>query len=229
MASELIEKTINYVQQEMAGNDSSHDWNHIDRVRKLAKFIAQKEGLSESQQLEVELAALLHDIKDWKYSGNKLAGYEASKEFLEQNHVDPTIIDAVCYVVANIGFSTEISQQPGKVVHVSPVLAVVQDADRLDALGAIGIARCLTYGGAKNTILYDPSIPPRDHLTEQSYKYGQSTTMNHFHEKLFKLKDLMKTGTGRQIAKSRHRFMENFISQFHNEWNCTDLEEILVQ
>src|SRR6185436_21142129 len=108
MSQELIEKTIAYVRQEMSGNDASHDWNHIDRVRKLAKFIATREGLTESQQLEAELSALLHDIKDWKYSGSETAGAEASKEFLGQNHVDPKVIGEVCYVVSNIGFSKEI-------------------------------------------------------------------------------------------------------------------------
>lgn len=220
MSWELIEKTISYVRQEMLGNDASHDWNHIDRVRKLAKFIAEKEGFSQSQQLEVELGALLHDIKDWKYSGDENASSEAAREFLSQNNVDPKVIKEVCYVVANIGFSKELSQEPG--AYVSPVLAVVQDADRLDAVGAIGIARCLTYGGAKNRILYDPAIPPRDHLSESEYKYSQSTTMNHFAEKLFKLKSLMKTETGRQIAEQRQQFMENYVKQFELEWQGLD-------
>ena len=195
METSLIEKTIAYVRLEMSGNDASHDWNHIDRVRKLAKFIAIHEGLNESQQLEAELSALLHDIKDWKYSGSETAGAEASRDFLNENHVDPKVISKVCYVISNIGFSKEIGGKP-PITPGEPegfkgddvLLGVVQDADRLDALGAIGIARCLTYGGAKNRVLYDPDLPPRDHLNEKEYKYGNSTTMNHFAEKLFKLK-----------------------------------------
>ena len=220
---ELIDKTIAYVQSEMASNDSSHDWNHIDRVRKLARFIAIKEGLTELQQFEAELAALLHDIKDWKYSGSSIAGEQAAREFLEQNQVDPEIITVISYVVAHIGFSKELTGLKAQSnLHMDQVLAVVQDADRLDALGAIGIARALTFGGAQNRILYDPNLPPRDHFTEKEYKYGQSTTINHFYEKLLKLPAMMKTATGRQIAEKRGKFMEDYIEQFQMEWQGKD-------
>jgi len=223
--SDLIEKTVAYVKSEMSGNDSSHDWNHIERVSRLAEFIALKERLSESDQLKSVLSALLHDIKDWKYSGSETAGADASRKFLEENNVATEIINDVCFVVANIGFSKELSGPARNAPSESSlkILSVVQDADRLDALGAIGVARCLTYGGAKNRILYDPDLKPRENMTEKEYKSGQSTTMNHFHEKLFKLKSMMKTGTGRQIAESRQKFMENFVKQFEMEWNGSDI------
>jgi uncharacterized protein len=214
MAS-LIEKTIAYVRQEMATNDSSHDWHHIDRVRRLAYKLSIDEGLNEKQRLIAELAALLHDIKDWKYSGSETAGADAARLFLENNQVDKETIDEVCLIIKNIGFSKEIGDK-GCLDH--PILAVVQDADRLDALGAIGIARCLTYGGAKNRILYDPDIPPRSNLTEKEYKYGVSTTINHFPEKLFKLKDMMKTKSGRCIAQHRHQLMVEYLDHFESEW-----------
>jgi len=229
MENSLIEKTVGYVQQEMSGNDSSHDWNHIDRVRKLAKFLAIREGFNESEQLEVDLSSLLHDIKDWKYSNSSTETEDAVRSFLKEQQVDQQIIDKVCYVVANIGFSKQLESgiNPLKPHDYMKILAVVQDADRLDAMGAMGVARCLTYGGAKNRILYDPSIPPRNHLNEKEYKYGLSTTMNHFYEKLFKLKDMMKTTSGRQIAEHRQKFMENFVKQFELEWNSGDLEMAL--
>lgn len=219
MAVNLIADTEAYVKSEMSSNDSSHDWNHIERVRRLAHYIAKKEGLDGENQLIVELSALLHDIKDWKYSGSETEGVLATRKFLTAQGISNHIIDEVCYVVAHVGFSKEIGGSDG---HSRPTLSAVQDADRLDALGAIGIARCLTYGGAKHRILYDPNIPPRDHLNEKEYKYGQSTTINHFNEKLFKLKDMMKTNTGRKIAEKRHQLMVDFISQFSNEWDGLD-------
>ena len=221
MAVNLIADTEAYVKSEMASNDSSHDWNHIERVRRLAYYIAKEEGLDGENQLIVELSALLHDIKDWKYSGSETAGVLATRKFLTAQGISNHIIDEVCYVVGHVGFSKEIDEGDMG-VSPSPALAAVQDADRLDALGAIGIARCLTYGGAKQRILYDPNIPPRDHLNEKEYKYGQSTTINHFNEKLFKLKGMMKTNTGRKIAEKRHQLMVDFISQFENEWDGLD-------
>lgn len=234
MAVNLIADTEAYVKSEMSSNDSSHDWNHIERVRRLAHYIAKEEGLDGENQLIVELSALLHDIKDWKYSGSETEGVLATRKFLTAQGISNHIIDEVCYVIGHVGFSKEIGgnshiniesnlDRKGDMgVSPRPILAAVQDADRLDALGAIGIARCLTYGGAKHRILYDPNIPPRDHLNEKEYKYGQSTTINHFNEKLFKLKDMMKTHTGRKIAEKRHQLMVDFISQFENEWDGLD-------
>ena len=223
MSGDLIRETENYVKAEMSQNDSSHDWNHIERVRNLALHIAKKEGLDQESLLVVELAALLHDLKDWKYSGSETAGVQATNDFLINKGVAKHIIDEVCYVVGNVGFSKEIGGKSGE---IRPTLGAVQDADRLDAIGAIGIGRCLTYGGAKNRILYDPKIPPRTQLNEKEYKYGQSTTMNHFSEKLFKLKDMMKTQTGKSIAEKRHQVMFNFVSQFENEWNSLDYKDV---
>lgn len=242
--SDLVTKTIVYVKGEMASNDSSHDWYHIERVCRLAKTLAVREGLDEIQQLMVELCALLHDIKDWKYDSlgksqsRKEADMSASRTgamgvcpqvdavrtFLETCKVSSCLIDDICYVISRVGFSKQLSQLKDPIrPELDHVLAIVQDADQLDAIGAMGIARCLTYGGAKNNVLYDPDLKPRENLTEKEYKYGKSTTINHFHEKLFKLKDLIKTKSGRQIAEKRHQVMVYYVNQFYNEWNGHDL------
>lgn len=223
---QLVNQTIEYVKAEMSSNDSSHDFHHIQRVRHLAKFIAITEGLTQDDQLIVELGALLHDLKDWKYCADEIAGADAARKFLSQENVPVEIIDQICHIIANIGFSKEVGTQntprDDDRQTITP-FEVVQDADRLDALGAIGIARCLTYGGAKNNILYDPNISVREHLNEKEYKNGKSTTINHFPEKLFKLTDLMKTPTGKQIANHRHQLMVDYYQQFLKEWEALDV------
>lgn len=220
----FLEQIVTFVKGEMLTNDSSHDWHHIERVRRLAKTLAVREGLDEKQQFMVELCALLHDIKDWKYSNGSDSQEDFVRNFLEKQEISSDLINDICYVISRIGFSKQLSSSAEgirpELVHV---LDIVQDADQLDAIGAMGIARCLTYGGAKNNILYDPEIKPRENLTEKEYKYGKSTTINHFHEKLFKLKDLIKTESGRKIAEKRHEIMVNFVNQFYNEWDSKDL------
>ncbi len=217
--NEIIKKTIDFVKAEMAGNDSSHDWNHINRVKRLSLFIAKIEGFNSSHQLVVALAAILHDIKDWKYSKGPITAGDVSRIFLS-SYLPKIMIEDICFVVDNVGFSHQLDgttiNAPSKLS--LQILNIVSDADALDALGAIGIARFLTYGGAKNRILFDPEIKPRENISEPEYKHGKSTTINHFYEKLSKLKDLMKTNTGRLIAQSRHKFMKDFIIQFHNDW-----------
>jgi uncharacterized protein len=223
MTTQLLSETKKYVQSEMSNNDSSHDWNHILRVHRLTQFLAKNEKLDETEYLIAELSAILHDIRDWKYSGNENECINAIQIFLKKQAVDQQIIENICFVVSRIGFSQELSSvNSSENPSLNRVLAIVQDADRLDALGAIGIARCLIYGGAKGHILYDPELKPRERMTTDEYKYGRSTTLNHFPEKLFKLKDLMKTQTGFQIAQSRVCLMEKFYHQFQREWNGHD-------
>ncbi|GAB5373433.1 hypothetical protein AAMO2058_001751300, partial [Amorphochlora amoebiformis] len=169
--------------------------------------------------LVVELAALLHDIKDWKYSKSETAGADAAFEFLQKQKCDPKVIKKVVEVMKNIGFKNELGNN-GK-VNITPELAVVQDADRLDAIGAIGIARTFTYGGSKNRALYDPDIKPALNITKEEYmrKGRASPTVNHFYEKLLLLKGKLKTNSARELAEDRHKYMEEFLERFYNEWD----------
>ena len=232
-----------YVRVALAGNDASHDWQHIARVRALALSLALEEGLSADSAARevVEVAALLHDVADWKYSGSETAGVEAAKAFLQKHNYALERLQLVLYLIEHIGFKSELARieaasaasgvagdaaaavapavpsLPG--VDTALLLGLVQDADRLDAIGAIGIARCFTFGGHKKRPLYDPAIPFRADLTAESYKSAssQSPSINHFYEKLLKLKELMKTNAGRTRALKRHAVMEQFLQQFHEE------------
>lgn len=211
----LLEKTKKYVRSEMSKLDGSHDFFHIERVCKLALELAKEEKVEDLEV--VELSALLHDIKDWKYSGSETAGIDSARKFLEDNDYPKEKTDLVIKVIQNIGYKTEL----GKSIEVFPELAVVQDADRLDAIGAVGIARTFTYGGTKNQPLYDPDIPANTKLTKEQYMNQQrNPTINHFHEKLLKLKDMMKTNAGKKKAESRHKFMELFLERFSAEVNA---------
>jgi uncharacterized protein len=228
----IIQLTEDFVKQELSQNDGSHDWFHIDRVRKLALRIAKEEKVE--NLLVIELASLLHDVKDWKYSGSDRAGEYAVQEFLTSVKCSEDIIKQVICITSNIGYRTELGNTI--VVHspdgknrnlslydVIPELSCVQDADRLDAIGAIGIARCFTYGGSRKRSLYNPEIPPILDITKEEYTklHGKDVPiLNHFYEKLFKLKDMMKTKTGKKIAEERHKFMEDFVIHFLEEWNC---------
>jgi len=211
---QIILKAEEYVRAELKGNDGSHDWFHIDRVRKLAYMIAKTENLVHLDV--VVLAALLHDIKDWKYSGSETAGADAARTFLLENNYPSDKVELVCRVIANIGFKNEL----GGAIETFPELAVVQDADRLDAIGAVGIARTFTYGGARNRAIYDPATPPDPAITKESYMKSATPTVNHFYDKLLKLKDLMKTETGRSYAEKRHQFMESFLAQLFDEFDA---------
>lgn len=237
--SALLVATEAFVRQEMAGQDGSHDWLHLDRVRNLALSIAKEEGLPASSLPLVELCALLHDVQDWKYSGSDTAGEHAARTFLTEQHADTQTVDMVCYVIQHIGFKSELaSLQPAAGKTTTPqstvttlpagvdheamelksrLLAVVQDADRLDAQGAVGIARCFTYGGFKRRALYDPDIPFIPNMTQAQYKANNGPSINHFHEKLLKLKDLMKTKSGQRRALLRHDFMLLFLARFEAE------------
>ncbi|CAK0784321.1 hypothetical protein CVIRNUC_007525 [Coccomyxa viridis] len=214
--------TEEFVKQELAslGPDASHDWWHIHRVRKLAIALARQEELQDASIHLVEVAALLHDVQDWKYSRSESASRAAVKEFLESQQVNEPQKTQILDIIAGVGFKDELGR-PGS-QHISPELACVQDADRLDAIGAIGIARCFTYGGYFKRVLHDPDIAPRTRLDKQQYtdKSFQQTTINHFHEKLLKLKGMMKTEAGKRMAQHRHLVMEQFLQDFYSEWDA---------
>jgi uncharacterized protein len=209
---EIIIATSAFVKKELKGAEGGHDWWHIERVWNNARLISQSENVN---IFIVELAALLHDIADAKFNdGDENAGPEKAKKILETLLVEKEIITHVENIIRNISFKGGNFTQHFQ----SPELNVVQDADRLDALGAIGIARAFNYGGFKNREMYNPSEPPNLQMDKEAYKKSSAPTINHFYEKLLLLKDRMNTETGRQLAEERHRFMEIFLGQFYKEW-----------
>lgn len=209
----IIERAIGFVKTQLHGAEGGHDWFHIERVWKNSLLIAESE---ECNLLVVELGALLHDIADSKFhDGDETVGPKMARQFLESHNVDESTIAHVVNIIDNISFKGGNFE---KQFH-SKELAIVQDADRLDALGAIGIARCFNYGGFKNRTLYDPEIPPAMNMSKDEYKKSDSPTINHFYEKLLRLKDTMNTETGKKFAAERHRYMEDFLAQFYAEWN----------
>ncbi|CAN6318069.1 unnamed protein product [Urochloa humidicola] len=204
----------------MGGRDASHDAAHALRVRDLALSLAAEEGLSApGRLLTVELAALLYDVGDYKYTKNNVEDMSAVEKFLEEVGLEEWQKDEIVSIIKGMGFKNEISKK--SISEPTLEFAIVQDADRLDAIGAIGIARCFTYGGSKNSALHDPRILPRDNLSKEKYmsKEEKQTSINHFHEKLFKLKDKMKTEAGKRRAEKRHKFMEDFVAEFYEEWS----------
>lgn len=211
--SEIINKTIIFVKSKLENAEGGHDWFHIDRVFKNALLIAEGEVCDTNV---VQLAALLHDIADSKFhNGDETIGPKIAREFLENENVEEAIIQHVINIIENISFKGGNIKK----THSSIELDIVQDADRLDAIGAIGIARTFNYGGFKNRPLYNPEIAPNLHMSKEEYKNSQAPTLNHFYEKLLLLKDKMNTETGKQIAKERHLYMEGFLSQFYAEWD----------
>lgn len=211
---EIIEKTRQFVQNELQNAEGGHDWWHIYRVHQLALQIAVSEG---GNLLVIELAALLHDIADAKFhGGNESLGPVKTRIFLESLGVDIEIIHQVVFIVEKISFKGGFSTIKNKPIE----LQIVQDADRLDAIGAIGIARTFHYGGFKNREIYNPAIPPMDYKNREEYKRSESPTLNHFYEKLLKLKETMNTSEGKHRAELRHRYMEDYLEQFYKEWNA---------
>ena len=209
----IILKTVEFVKQTLAGAEGGHDWWHIYRVWKLAKHIAETEN---ANLFVVELGALLHDIADSKFNdGNEETGPRKAREFLNSLGVDVLVISHVENIITHISFKGGNESQSFK----SPELDIVQDADRLDALGAIGIARTFNYGGFKNREIYNPEIKPNLNMSKEEYKQSSAPTLNHFYEKLLLLKDRMNTQTGRQMAGERHLFMESFLDEFYKEWD----------
>ncbi|PWZ57079.1 hypothetical protein Zm00014a_004929 [Zea mays] len=247
-----VRRAEELVEREMGGRDASHDAAHALRVRDLALSLAAEEGLSAPDRLlTVELAALLHDVGDYKYTKNNVEDMSVVEMFLQEVGLDEGQKDEIVAIIkgmelkfvmpfakipvllllhlnnpsnsqekgTSIRFKNEVSNK--SIVEPTLEFAIVQDADRLDAIGAIGIARCFTYGGSKNSALHDPRILPRDSLSKEKYmsKEEKQTSINHFHEKLFKLKDMMKTEAGKRRAEKRHRFMEEFVAEFYEEWS----------
>lgn len=209
-----IEQTINFVKNTLQGAESSHDWYHTERVWKLSKIIANTE---ECDIEIVELAALLHDIADPKFhNGNEDLALEISSDFLQKIGLEEQKIAQILLVIKNISFKNrgELARED-----FSKELEIVQDADRLDAIGAIGIARTFNFGGFKNNLMYHPEIPPQISQSKEEYKKSNGTTINHFYEKLLLLKDLMNTPKGKSLAEERHQFMLSFLDQFYKEWN----------
>lgn len=208
----LISNTIDYVKKELAGAEAGHDWWHIERVWKNARKIAATESVN---LLIVELGALLHDIADAKFhDGDENIGPAKARNFLASVGTDESIINEVEMIIRHISFKGGNFNK----TYTSKELDVVQDADRLDALGAIGIARAFQYGGFKNREIYNPGIPADLTMDKETYKKSTAPTINHFYEKLLLLKDRMNTNTGKQMAADRHSFMEQYLEQFYREW-----------
>lgn len=209
----VIDNTISFVKQKLENAESGHDWFHIERVYKNALLIAKDEPCDLQV---VQLAALLHDIADSKFNnGDETIGPKTARAFLEQENVEEQTIQHIVKIIENISFKGGNFNR----TFTSLELNIVQDADRLDAIGAIGIARTFNYGGFKNRQIYNPEILPKLNMSKEEYKNSEAPTVNHFYEKLLLLKDKMNTATGKKIAEERHQFMELFLNQFYAEWN----------
>ncbi len=215
--SEIVEQTIVFLKETLREAEGGHDWFHTQRVFNNAILIAKDE---KANILVVSLGALLHDIADAKFhDGNETLGPQIAKDFLTSLEVDQMVVDHVVQIVAHSGYKNSLDKKKGDNMFSSMELKVVQDADRLDAIGAVGIARAFNYGGYMNRPLYDPSIPPQLHMDKDAYKKSNGPTINHFYEKLLLLKDQMNTRTGKALAEERHGFMLSFLEQFYKEWN----------
>ncbi|MEO1021199.1 MAG: HD domain-containing protein [Bacteroidota bacterium] len=209
----ILKETKQFVQETLEGDSSGHDWWHIHRVRSLAITIGKKE---DADLFIVELAALLHDIADHKFhDGDDTIGPDVAGKWLSRFDLSDDIITHVCSIVQDVSYKGAKVATPMQTLEGK----IVQDADRLDAIGAIGIARAFAYGGHKGRSLHDPGIQAELHSSFEVYKKGTGPTINHFYEKLFLLKDRMNTASGREIARNRHEFMEQFVATFLNEWD----------
>jgi uncharacterized protein len=208
----IIAHTINFVKETLKDAEAGHDWFHIERVYKTAQTI---NAIEKGDELIVALAALLHDIADSKFNnGDEEIGPKKAGDFLRSIDVAEETIIHVQQIIRNLSFKASF----GVLTYAAKELDIVQDADRLDAIGAIGIARAFTYGGFKNRVLYDPLIIPNLNMSKEEYKNTTAPTINHFYEKLLLLKDLMKTSTGKTMAEQRHQFMLTYLDQFYAEW-----------
>lgn len=209
----IIENTINFVKKQLEHAESGHNWFHMERVYNNALLLAKEETCNVEV---VQLAALLHDIADSKFhNGDETVGPKVAREFLTSEKVSEDTINHVVKIIENISFKGGNFEKK----FTSKELEIVQDADRLDAIGAVGIARTFNYGGFKNREIYNPEIAPNLNMSKEEYKNSTAPTINHFYEKLLLLKDKMNTETGKKIAQQRHDFMETFLAQFYNEWN----------
>jgi uncharacterized protein len=209
----IIDKTIFFVKQQLHNAEGGHDWFHIERVYKNAILITKNEKCDENI---VKLSALLHDIADSKFhNGDETVGPQLARKFLESENEAETTIQHVINIIENISYKGGNFEKKFSSIE----LEIVQDADRLDAIGAIGIARTFNYGGFKNRQLYNPEILPNLSMSKEEYKNSKAPTINHFYEKLLLLKDKMNTETGKKIAQERHYYMKTFLEQFYAEWN----------
>lgn len=222
---DLVTRTANYIQEKLSGEGSGHDWWHIHRVYETSIQIMESEAVKNIRADVVALAALLHDIADWKFNGgDDGAGPLAAAEWLHSQNADASVIEAVCNIIRELSFKgagvgTPMSSTEGK---------IVQDADRLDAIGAVGIARAFAYGGYKKREMFNPTILPVLHQTAEHYKAQQSTTVNHFYEKLLLLRDRMNTETGKKLAEQRHLFMIQFLNHFFEESHETNAKHAQI-
>jgi uncharacterized protein len=209
----IINQTKNHVEQLLKNDSSGHDWWHVYRVWKLAKHIAKQE--KQADLFIIELGALLHDIADWKFNdGDDKKGIKIARDWLETLNVSEKDIQDICHIIEHISFKG--AGETNRMESIEGL--IIQDADRLDALGAIGIARTFAYGGYKGRPIYDPTIKPILHQSFEAYKQSNTPSLNHFYEKLFLLKDRMNTQTGKQLAEKRHIFMETYVKEFYKEW-----------
>ncbi|MEG0855933.1 MAG: HD domain-containing protein [Terrisporobacter sp.] len=208
----ILEKTKAFVKDKLYGESSGHDWFHIERVYNLSTYLCEKE---EADSFIVEMTALLHDIDDWKFSEGNETVTTTTENYLKSVDVDIKSINKIIKIIKTMSFKGGVVNS----IQDSIEGKIVQDADRLDAIGAIGIARTFAYSGSENRLMYDPSIKPLDFKTLDDVKNKDNHTVNHFYEKLLKLKDLMNTDTAKHIAEERHRFMELFLDEFYYEWN----------
>ena len=212
----ILKQTEEHIKNKLSGEGSGHDWWHVYRVWKNAIHIGKHENVD---LFVVQLAALLHDISDWKFNdGDDDVGPKLAREWLEKMQVEENIISHICEIIKEMSFKGAGVKTPMRIKEGM----VVQDADRLDAIGAIGIARTFAYGGHKGREIYNPNIKPELYDSFEKYKSGTNPTINHFYEKLLLLKDLMNTKTAKEIAEERHRFMEQFLDRFYKEWNRKD-------
>jgi uncharacterized protein len=208
----IIEKTADHVKKKMSGESSGHDWWHVYRVWKLAAHIGSKE---KADMFITEMAALLHDLDDFKITGTHSEEKKNASEWMEKQGVDADSREQVLHIIRNMSFTDNLNGQR----ELSTEGKVVQDADRLDAIGAIGIARCFAFGGKKGRVLHDPDTKHDKNLTAEKYIKADGPSINHFYEKLLLLKELMKTETGRKMAEHRHKFMEQYLDEFFAEWD----------
>ncbi|RLD93653.1 MAG: phosphohydrolase [Bacteroidetes bacterium] len=214
MSETIIQNTVAFVKLTLAGAEGGHDWYHIERVWNTARYIREQEGSGDL--LTIELAALLHDISDAKFNGgDDEIGSRMASEFLLEQDVDREILEHVQAIIKHVSYKGGFSQDQISTIEFH----IVQDADRLDAIGAVGIARAFNYGGFKNRPIHKPEMPLQEYKDSKAYHKSDAPTINHFYEKLLKLKDLMNTSTGLKMAEERHTYMLDFLDRFYREWN----------
>ena len=210
----ILKETKSFVKNKLYKEGSGHDWFHIKRVYNLATYLCEKEG---GDEFIIKMTALLHDIDDWKFSNNS----KTTENFLKSLNMDEKLIHKIMDIITTMSYKGGVTDSTQNTLEGK----IVQDADRLDAIGAVGIARAFTYGGSKNRLMYNPDIKPMNFQNLEEVKQADNHTINHFYEKLLKLKDLINTDTAKQIAEERHRFMEIYLDEFYYEWNFNKEEE----